>query len=83
MLTSGIALYSTATSLARSTAIGLIVYVLGSIGAHAEPVRGPDLVLWLDAQEIDADGTSNNNLGCDATVASWRDKNQLLKNPNY
>ena len=60
----------------RTAAIGLVVSLLGSAAAHAGPVRGPGLVLWLDTQDIHGDGKSGNNPASGAAVARWTDKSE-------
>ncbi len=63
-------LWSTATHcrcafLPRSLLVGLLVLVGSSV--FAGPVAGPELVLWLDANDL---------AGMDAAVGRWADKSQ-------
>ena len=60
--------------------LGAIICVV-SVAAGAEPpapvakpMTGPDLVLWLDAQDIRADGGATADPPDGAAVAAWVDK---------
>ncbi|MBC8868831.1 MAG: hypothetical protein H8E44_05410 [Planctomycetes bacterium] len=56
--------------------VALVVVMFCGTAVCAGPVRGPDLILWLDAQDIDGDGKSGNNLASGAAVVRWRDKSE-------
>ncbi len=53
---------------------GLAAWMLCAASAGAEPVTGPSLVLWLDAQDVDGNGQRDNDPTPGAAVARWTDK---------
>ncbi len=52
--------------------LGIAAEANGSAGV--EPVTGPDLVLWLDAQDIDGDGDVGDNPSHGQLIGRWTDK---------
>jgi len=46
----------------------------GNPAAAAGPAAGPDLVLWLDAQDVDGDGKTADNPRTGTPIAAWADK---------
>jgi len=55
-------------------AVGLAAWMIWAGSADADPVTGPGLVLWLDAQDVDGDGRLGNNPSPGEAVARWTDK---------
>src|SRR3990172_5532145 len=63
----------------------LVAILCGSTGpgrpaAAAEPVAGPDLGLWLDAQDVEADGDTTVNPRDGTPIATWADKSSYRNN---
>lgn len=78
-----------ATALAGAT--GTLPATVASVPAQV-PASGPDLVLWLDAQDIDGRGKQGTPLATGGGMAAWTDKSQyhhdarqatLEKQPTY
>jgi len=57
-------------------AIVTLCLALGAVesAAAAGPVTGLDLVLWLDAQDIEGNGNASNQPPQGQAIAAWADK---------
>lgn len=55
-------------------AVLLSLVATENVSPAAEPATGPNLVLWLDAQDIDGDGAADNNPGDGRPIDRWTDK---------
>ncbi len=56
------------------TAALLGVLATASGSRAAQPVTGPELILWLDAQDVDGDGDRGNEPADGQSIARWIDK---------
>ena len=63
------------------TALALAVLALSAASAAVtEPVNGPDLVLWLDAQDIAGKASPARKPSSGDPIATWADKSSYRNN---
>ena len=70
-LSSRLASYLSALAVSSIAVLG---WWLAGADAQAATIPATNLMLWLDAKDINGDGNTNNNPSNGAAVAQWRDK---------